>query len=210
MRLSLRSPTALWMAAAFSVTLAVAVGVRMIDGAGQSGVIAALRSTARVAYLFFWPAYIGGALATLYGNAFRSLASRARQFGLAFAASLLVHVGLVVWLIAISPNRSLLATTMPFFMIGVIWTYLLAATSIDRVRAFCGPYALTVLRTVGVEYIALVFFADFVVLPQNPLQYPILYVPFWIMLGLGLALRLGAAMKRVHRTSMGPGAASAP
>jgi hypothetical protein len=187
------------MGAAFSVTLAVAFGTLMIEGTGQSGLSAGLKSTARVAYLIFWPAYVGGALATLYGNAFSALASRARDFGLAFASSLLVHVALVIWLISISQKQSFFETAMPFFAVGAIWTYLLALTSVNYARTICSPYFLKVFRSLGVEYITLTFFADFVVLPEHPLRYPMLYVPFWIMLGLGLVLRVGATVQRMHR-----------
>lgn len=191
--------TGLWMGTAFAAALAVACGVLTVTGTGQSGIAIGLKATARLAYLFFWPAYVGGAIATLLGDRFDDLARRAREFGLAFASALLVHVGLVIWLARISPPQPLLDAAMPFFAIGVIWTYLLAVSSIGYVRARFSADSLKAFRTVGLEYIALTFFTDFVILPKHPLQHPVLYVPFWVMLGLGPLLRLAATARQMHR-----------
>jgi hypothetical protein len=190
------------MAAAFAAALAAALGVLMIKGAGESGLAISLRVTARIAYLFFWPAYVGAAVATLFGAPLDIVARRAREFGLAFASALFVHVALVIWLAVISPPQPLADTAMPFFAIGIAWAYLLAVISIDQVRTKFDAYSVRVVRTIGTEYIALVFFADFVILPKHPLQYPVLYIPFWAMLGLGPLLRLGATVWRLYR--LGP------
>ena len=45
--------------------------------------------------LLFWPAYVGGALTALFGNVFAPLRDNSRNFGLAFAAALSIHLGLV-------------------------------------------------------------------------------------------------------------------
>src|SRR5271155_1311125 len=82
----------LWMAGAFCAALALAVAV---VGIGGHGFRVALDATARLNLLIFWPAYAGGALAALFGNAFAPLRDNARNFGLAFAAALTVHLGLV-------------------------------------------------------------------------------------------------------------------
>jgi hypothetical protein len=190
------------MAMAFAATLAVACGVLTVNGTGHSGITIGLKGTARVAYLFFWPAYVGGAVATLVGGPFEILARRAREFGLAFAAALFVHVALVIWLAWISPPQPLVDAVMPFFAIGVVWTYLLALSSTGWVRARFSAQSLKAFRTVGLEYIALTFFTDFVISPKHPLQYPVLYVPFWVMLGLGPLLRLAATARQVQRNGL--------
>jgi hypothetical protein len=184
------------MVAAFAAALVVASGVLLLKRAGESGVGVGLRLTARVAYLFFWPAYVGGAAAALFGAPFNIVARRTRELSLAFASALLVHVGLVIWAALISPPQPLADAVMPFFAIGVLWTYLLAGTSIDSVRTRLDPHFLRVFRTIGTEYIALTFFTDFVLLANHSLKYPTLYVPFWAMLGLGPFLRLVHRLKR--------------
>jgi hypothetical protein len=194
------------MGTAFTVTLAVACGVLMLKGAGPSGLDIGLKATGRVAYLFFWPAYVGSAIATLVGGQFfDALARRSREFGLAFASAMLVHVGLVVWQAWLSAPQSFLDTVMPFFAIGVIWTYLLALSSIRYLRAMFSAVSVKLFRTLGMEYIALTFFVDFVIVPDYPVPHSVLYIPFWIMLGLGPLLRLAAKIQRV-RNSVDTGA----
>ena len=194
--------TALWMGAAFGAALAVAVGAMVIKGIGPSGVGVGLRLTARLSFFFFWPAYVSGAVTTLFGPALDIMARRAREFGLAYASAQLVHVGLVIRLAWISPPQPLLDAVMPFFAIGIVWTSLLTISSMDRVHNMCSPYFLRVLRTIGLEYIALTFFTDFVVLAHQPLRDPILngilYVPFWGMLVVGPLLRLAATVRRAY------------
>jgi hypothetical protein len=192
------SRTGLWMGSAFGGALALAAGIVLIEGIGVSGTTAGLRLTARFSYAFFWLAYVGGAITILFGPAFDIVSRRARELGLAFASAQLVHVGLVIWLAWISPPQPVRDAVMPFFAIGVVWTYLLAALSVDRARDVFSSHMLRVLRTIGSEYIALTFFTDFVLLPKYPPPHLILYVPFWVMLLIGPLLRLAAATKEVH------------
>jgi hypothetical protein len=193
------SRTGLWVGAAFDGALALVIATMMIRGTGLSGTGVGLRLTARFSYAFFCLAYVGGATTILCSPAWNGIGRRMREFGLAFASAQLVHVALVIRLAWISPPQSITDAVMPFFAIGVVWTYLLAALSIDRVRKVFSPYMLRILRTIGSEYIALAFFTDFVLLPKYLIQYPILYVPFWGLLLLGPLLRVAAATKEMYR-----------
>lgn len=193
-----KSRTDLWIGSAFAGALVLAAGIMVVEGTGLSGTIDGLRATARFSYVFFWLAYVGGALTVLFGPAFNPIARRSRQLGLSFASAQLVHVGLVIWLARISPPQPVRDAIMPFFAIGVIWTYLLAGLSMDRARDLFGPDILRVLRTIGSEYIALTFFTDFVLIPAYPPPHLFLYIPFWLMLLIGPLLRLAAAMKEMH------------
>ena len=173
------------------------------EGTGGDGVIVGLRLTARFSYAFFWLAYVGGATAILFGPSFSFIAQRVRELGLAFASAQAVHVGLVVWLAMISRPQPIIDAVMPFFALGVVWTYLLAALSMDRARDVFSPLMLKVIRTIGSEYIALTFFTDFVLVHQYPPPHAaLLYLPFWIMLLLGPLLRLAAAVKGARVASL--------
>ena len=90
-----------WIAMAFFASLGLAIGILASFGDEQRGVSIALQATARLAFLFFWPAYVGGALTFLFGDLFLPIRRHARELGLAFAAALFVHLGLVVRLCAI-------------------------------------------------------------------------------------------------------------
>jgi hypothetical protein len=184
-----------WMAAAFAVALAIVVIARVSLGPGER-VHMALRATARWSFVLFWLASAGGALATLFGSKFLALARRGRDFGLAFASAHLVHLGLVAWIYyasVILPAQS----TLIFFGVGAFWTYLLAILSNSHVTAKLNPRFWRIVRTVGVEYIALAFLVDFA---KNPFQGGVVnliaYLPFLILAVAGPLLRLAAVVKR--------------
>jgi hypothetical protein len=185
-----------WMAAAFLVSLALAVIVLAAAGAGEHGTVLALRLTARWCFLLFWPAYAGSALTRFCGPRFAVLARHGREFGLAFAAALAVHVGLVLWLMAIAADQR---AAMLVFWAGVASTCALVLLSLPRLRNWLGPRAWRVLCEGAMQYIALVFAVDFIVEPlraNGPGKYPPTYLPFVIILVGGVLLRLAAQIRR--------------
>ena len=184
------------MGAAFCAALCLAVVLLAAFGPGERGTGIALRVTGRLSFLLFWPAYAGGAMAALAGPRFGMLARHGRDFGLAFASAQLPHLGLVVWIGWIS-HQSVVEATMPFFAVGIVWTYVLALSSVERLYNLFSPTLWRILRNVGLEYIALVFFADFVIGPiQQGGRRPIEYVPFGVLLIAGSLLRLAALVRR--------------
>lgn len=86
------------MGVAFGANLALAAVILATFGSGDHGTSIALRATARVAFLWFFAAYVGGALSMLFYPHFQSLRPFGRELGLAFAAALVVHLALVGWL----------------------------------------------------------------------------------------------------------------
>jgi hypothetical protein len=192
-----RLTTREWMAASFLVGLVIVLVIRMGAGPGER-VDMALRATARWSFLLFWLASAGGALATLFGSRFQALAHRARDFGLAFASAHLAHLGVVAWLYVSDnpPARS----TLIFFGIAAIWTYVLAILSIKRLSAGLNPRVWRTVRTLGVEYIGLAFLTDFA---KHPFQGGVLdvanYLPFLALAIAGPVLRLAALVKRLSQ-----------
>jgi hypothetical protein len=186
-----------WMAAAFLVCLILAATVLAVFGTGENGIALALRVTARWCFLLFWPAYAAGAMGKLFGARFAVLAGYGREFGLAFAAALLVHVGLVLWVIYIAADQRSL---MIFFWVGVLCTYALALSSSPLLRKALGPFLWRTLCTVALEYIALVFAVDFILEPLRQAggaeKYPLSYLPFAATLVGGVGLRLAAFARR--------------
>jgi hypothetical protein len=184
-----------WMVAAFIIAAALATAVLMVFGVGERGTAIALRATARWSFLLFWPAYTGSALARLFGDRFARIARRARDFGLAFAAAQLVHVGLVVWIVYQAPASN----GMAFFWVGIVCTYLLALLSLQQLQATLGPRLWRTLRTAAMEYIALVFAADFILLPLQANGHGksvLSYLPFALLLIGGTALRVAVNVPR--------------
>jgi hypothetical protein len=185
-----------WMVAAFLVSLALAAIVLAIAGTGEHGTALALRLTARWCFLLFWPAYAGSALTRFCGSRFAVLTRQGREFGLAFAAALSVHVGLVLWLIDVAADQR---APMLLFWAGVVCTYALALLSLPQLQVGLGPRAWRISCEVAMQYIALVFAVDFIIEPlmsNGPDKYPPTYLPFVIMLLCGVFLRLAAWMPR--------------
>jgi hypothetical protein len=200
----------LWTSAAFGATLILAVVVLATMGAGERSTAIALRLTGRLSLLLFWPAYAGGAMAVLFGPRFGVLARHGRDFGLAFASAQLVHLGLVGWHGWIS-HQPVVEAAMPFFAIGILWTGVLALSSVERLHNVLGPDLWQMLRAVGLEYIALVFFADFVIGPiQSGVTHPIEYMPFSILIIVGPLLRVAAIVRRSGLGAKVPFSASPP
>ncbi|MGH6779570.1 MAG: hypothetical protein ACRECL_16445 [Bradyrhizobium sp.] len=185
------------MAAAFVVNLCLAAIVLAFRGAGVDGTHMALAATARVQFLWFWVAYAGGALANLFGPTFLPLKRHGREFGLAFAAALLVHLGLVGWLcyIGAAPARDVFI----FFGTAAALAYLLAAFSFGDLHTLLGSRGWRWLRFVGMNFILYAFFTDFV---HNPLhagtRHLIEYLPFAAMTVLAPLLRLAAWANRLR------------
>ena len=187
---------AAWMVAAFLIALASAIAVLAIFGVGERGTVIALRVTARWSFLLFWLAYTGSATARLFGPRLAGLARRGRDFGLAFASAQVVHVSLVLWIYYLAPGSN---GGMAFFWVGIFCTYLLALISLPRLHDTLGPRLWRTLRTAAIEYIALVFAADFILAPlqANGLgKYPLTYVPFALLLIGGAGLRVAAYVRQ--------------
>jgi hypothetical protein len=184
------------MAAAFVVSLALAASVLVVFGVGERGTALALRLTARWCFLLFWLAYAGSALTRFCGPRFAVLARHGRDFGLAFAAALFVHIGLVLWLFYVAADQRAL---MLFFWAGVVCTCALALFSLPRLRDCLGPRLWRVVMELALHYIALVFAVDFIVEPlkaSGAESYPLTYLPFAVMLLGGVVLRVAAQSRR--------------
>jgi hypothetical protein len=194
-----RPTAAVWIVSALCAAAGLAGCILMLLGVGGHGTSAALKATARLSFLLFWPAYAGSALTALFGTIFQPLKVRAREFGLAFASAHLVHLGLVTWLSYIGGAPPL--NSFILFGVAAFWTYLLALLSIDRLQHLVGAKAWPVLRTVGLNYIAFAFAVDFVRYPSHlNAEYVIGYLPFIVFSVGGPMLRLAALAQRAgHR-----------
>jgi hypothetical protein len=190
--------TASFVAAAFVAATALAAAILLLRGPDPHGVDEALAATARLAFIFFLPAYVGGALVTLFGAPFLPLAKRGRDFGLAFAAVEVVHLALVAQLCAIgaAPGRS----TFILFGTAAGFVFLLALLSIGVVRRIVHPGLWWAVRLVGMNFIAYAFYVD---LSGDPfgggLIHGLYYAPFLLSLLLAVLCRLLASGLKILR-----------
>jgi hypothetical protein len=193
----------LWMGAALLAAFCLAGLVLGLLGFGERGTVAALLATARLSFLLFWVAYSGGALAALFGRLFQPVKAHAREFGLAFAAAHLVHIGLVGWLCAIGHAPGV--PVFVFFGIALVWTWLLALFSFSRWREAAHPAVWWLLRVVGMNYIAYAFAVDFLKDPfGGGVKQLVEYLPFATLAVVGPALRLAAFVIRVEHGTRDP------
>lgn len=178
------------------MAVALAGGVFAVVGDGRAGTELAVRSTGRMAFLFFFPSYVGGALVTLVGTSMQPIGRRARELGLAFSAVLAVHLSLIGWLcwIGDAPSKETFLT----FGFGVVWVLLLAVSSVDRVGHALTQPAWWVLRNIGTNYIAFLFALDF--LSPKHARTPLSAasnIVFALLSVLGPSVRLVAWLKRL-------------
>jgi hypothetical protein len=206
----------LWIGTAFTVALVLAAAVLVLRGITTKSLGLALQLTARWAFLLFWPAYAGGAMAELCGPIFEPLARRGRAFGLAFAAALTVHLGVVGGLFLFTMRPPLTGWLLAFFLTGAFWAYLLTVFSFGGLARMIGAKAWRVLRVIGLNYILCAFAFDFLrVAIHRPADYElwrlVQYGPFAAMCIAAPLLVLAAAAHRqfiARRTAEGYARAS--
>lgn len=189
-----------WIVIGFVIAALLAAATLGLFGAAGRGTSIALKVTARWSFVLFWVAYTGAALARLFGSRFAGLARRGRDFGLAFASAQLIHVGLVLWLYVLSAGPG---GAMLLFWAGIACTYLLALFSLPKLQHALGRRLWKLACAMALDYIALVFAVDFILLPlgaQGAMHYPVSYIPFALMLIAGFGLRGAAAFARIRPT----------
>lgn len=205
MKAAKRLRTLVWMAGALLVAALIAGVALTMFGTGSKGTLLGLQLTARWSYGLFLPAYVGGALATLFGPSFQPLARRGRDLGLSFASAHLMHFGLVLWLYHISSRPPLSTGSAIFFGAALVLTYLLALLSIPTLAGRLPPRIWWALRNFGMDFIALAFLRDFLRDPHNrSLAHLTAYLPFVVLGLLAAALRAVAYAKRLRRKWLTP------
>jgi hypothetical protein len=146
-----------WTLASFLIAVAAVGIVVAVFGRERGRLGLALMWTGRWSFLLFWLAYIGSAMAALFGARFAGLARRGRELGLSFASAHLVHVALVLCLyyVATEPIGAMVS-----FWVAVLCTYLLVLFSLPSLQIALGPRLWRICRTIALEYIALTFAND--------------------------------------------------
>ena len=192
-----RSDAIFWIISAFGVALLLAVCVLGIAGTSVRGIHAALAVTGRLSFQLFWPAYVGGALVTLFGPGLQPVRRNGRKFGFAFASAHLVHLGLVCWLCVIGAAPA--AGVFVLFGIATFSLYLLVVVSVPAIAATLASRDWRLLRLVAMTYIAYAFAVDFLSHPQVAgIRTVVAYLPFSVLVTAGFLLRLAAFFVEVR------------
>ena len=138
-------------------------------------------------------------MAILFGPAFAGLARSARNLGLAFAAALQVHIGLVVWLGVAIGQIPLQGGLLLFFLVALFFAYLLVMLSFGIGMRTLGRLWRPLLF-LGTTYILIAFGGDFVLGALNQKSqhwlYAAEYVPFALLSLIAIPLRLAAFLRQ--------------
>jgi uncharacterized membrane protein len=172
------------MSAAASVSVILGAAALAVLGRNEHGLDVGLMLTGRWAFLLFWPAYAGGGLAALVGRRAAFIGRHGRALGLAFAAAMPAHAGLIVWLCAIGAAPA--AGVFVIFGPALVCVAALAVFSLPGAQRWLGRTSWWLLRFVAMNYIAYAFAIDFLRDPfSGGVKHALLYAPFAVLSVVG-------------------------
>jgi hypothetical protein len=184
--------------AAALLSCAVAGTVLAAGDFGRDATRLALRLTARLSFCYFVIAFVASPLARLRpGPATRWLVRRRRAFGVAFGASMSIHVCCILRLYALyAPDRPPMVTDADFFVgvPGLTLVALMTVTSLVAIRRRIPPRAWKRLHTTGLYVVWSIFFLCLVdSVSRKDTLHPIAgYYAFIVVLLAAMGLRLTA------------------
>ena len=181
------------------VVVAASAATLGVQGAGEEGIRAVIRLTARTSFVLFTTAFAASALARRWpGPATRWLVMNRRQIGVSFAASHLVHLFAILALSRLTPVFT--DATIAIAALGYVAIAAMTVTSFDSTAAWLGPRRWRRLHLTAGYYIWAVFLASY--LPRTILESPA-YAPFVVVLLAVLALRMTVGRRYVPARGAG-------
>jgi DMSO/TMAO reductase YedYZ heme-binding membrane subunit len=188
----------------------IALSVFALAGTDSDGTELALRTTARVSFVWFMLAFVAAPLSQLYPGPIPDwLVRRRRALGVIFGLSMSIHVLCIRRLFLLhAPARPPMVTDADFWIgiPGLVFVALLTITSAQALRRRLGPVAWGRLHRTGIWVVWTIFFLCLVdSVGRKTTNHPVLaYYLFIAVLLCGLGLRVAA--KR-HRSSLAAGGA---
>jgi DMSO/TMAO reductase YedYZ heme-binding membrane subunit len=177
---------------------AVAWTVLRVAGWDGTGTELALRTTARVSFVYFLLAFVASPLDWVWpGRVSRWLVRRRRVLGVLFGLSMSIHVLCIVRLFALyAPRRPPMVTLADFFVgiPGLLLVASMTVTSLDALRRRLGPWWWGRLHRTGLWTVWTIFFLCLVdSVGRKVTHHPTLeYHAFIALLLAALALRMAA------------------
>jgi hypothetical protein len=188
------------------LSFTVAGTVLAAGDAGREATRLALRLTARLSFVYFMLAFVASPLARLRpGAVSRWLVGHRRALGVAFGASMSIHVGCILRLYVLySPDRPPMVTDADFLIgvPGLVLVALMTVTSLMAIRRRIAPRTWKRLHTVGLYAVWSIFFLCLVdSVSRKETDHPfVAYYAFIAILLAAMALRLTA--RRLGRVSV--------
>jgi DMSO/TMAO reductase YedYZ heme-binding membrane subunit len=169
-----------------------------VGEAGREATRLVLRATARLSFVYFILAFVASPLVRLRpGPVSGWLVRHRRAFGVAFGASMTVHVGCILRLYALyAPERPPMVTDADFLIgiPGLVLVGLMTVTSLVALRRRLAPVQRRRLHTVGIYAVWSIFFLCLIdSVGRKETAHPVLgYYVFVGVLLSAMALRLVA------------------
>ncbi len=184
------------------VNAGLASSLLLLAGSDSDATELALRTTARVSFVWFMLAFVASPLQQLWPARVSAwLFSRRRALGVIFGLSMSIHVGFILRLYVLhAPARPPMVTDADFFIgiPGLVLVALLTITSVEALKQRLGPTAWQRLHTTGIWVVWAIFFLCLVdSVGRKTTAHPVLaYHAFIAVLLLGMGLRVVAARRR--------------
>ncbi len=192
------------IAGATLVNLTVAALLIALAGSDSDGTELALRTTARVSFVWFMLAFLASPLDVLWpSRASAWLVERRSALGVVFGLSMSIHVAFIVRLFVLhAPQRPPMVTEADFYIgiPGLVFVALLTATSFALLRRRMTDAHWRWLHRTGIWVVWSIFFLCLVdSVSRKTTQHPVLaYHSFIAVLLAALGLRVAAARSRAQ------------
>lgn len=175
---------------------AMAVAILLVGGYDERGLHLVIRSTAQTSFVLFLSAFAATSLVKLWPSRFSKWLRRNRRYvGVSFAASHLLHAAAIIALASLTGGASLRETSAGELAGGgMAYAFILvmAATSSDKAVSWMGPRRWSLLHTIGMYYIWMIFMFSY----GARATVSIYYAPLALLLLAAMGMRLFAAARR--------------
>ena len=184
------------------VTGAIAAVLLLLAGSDSAATELALRTTARVSFVWFMLAFVASPLQQLRPSSVSAwLVRRRRALGVIFGLSMSIHVGFILRLFVLhAPARPPMVTDADFVIgiPGLVMVALLTITSAESLKQRLRPVVWRRLHATGIWVVWMIFFLCLVdSVGRKTTAHPVAaYYAFIAVLLLGLGLRVFAARRR--------------
>jgi DMSO/TMAO reductase YedYZ heme-binding membrane subunit len=177
-----------WAAAAI---LVMEGSILTVLGAGEGGLRATIRASARTSAILFSAAFAASSLHALWpGPPTAWLLANRRYLGVSFAFSHFTHLAAILTLVDVLPPGESRISPLTAIAggIGYLFVAAMTATSFDATAAWLGPRRWSALHKTGGYFVLIVFLLTF--LPVQP-PYAV-HALFFLLLLATLGLRIAA------------------
>jgi sulfoxide reductase heme-binding subunit YedZ len=175
--------------------VSLAAAILALQGVGELGLRAVVRTTAQTSLVLFTAAFSASALyATWPRPSTRWMRHNRRYLGVSFAVSHLIHlIAIIALAVQLGAQFKLNPATLIGGGVGYVFIAAMTATSFDRTAAWLGPRAWRRLHTTGSYVVWFVFFVSYA---PRAVSASAWYAPCVVILLAAIGLRAVVRLRR--------------